>query len=163
MPATGNASRALRLVNAELKQAAIDGRKSLDDSDVLAVLARMLKQRRDSQGQYEKAGREDLAAIERFEIQVIEDFLPQAMSAVEIEQAVAAAIAATGAAGMRDMGRVMGALKGRVDWPGRHGRRQPSGTGCPSELGTFLKSYSVPPCAGLSFADDGRPDPRIVH
>ena len=106
--------KALRLVNAELKQAAIDGRKTLADADVLAVLARMQKQRRDSQGQYEQAGREDLAAIERFEIAVIEEFLPQAMSAGEIEQAVAAAIEATGAAGMKDMGRVMGALKGEL-------------------------------------------------
>ena len=106
--------KALRLVNAELKQAAIDGRKSLDDSDVLAVLARMLKQRRDSRGQYEKAGREDLAAIERFEIRVIEEFLPRAMSADEIEQAVAAAIETTGAAGIKDMGRVMGALRGEL-------------------------------------------------
>ena len=111
--------KALRLVNAELKQAAIDGRKTLADADVLAVLARMQKQRRDSQGQYERAGREDLAAIERFEIGVIEEFLPQAMSASEINEAVAAAIKATGATGMRDMGRVMGALKdeltGRAD------------------------------------------------
>lgn len=106
--------KALRLVNAELKQAAIDGRKTLADADVLAVLARMQKQRRDSQDQYEKAGREDLAAIERFEIGVIDEFMPQAMSASEIDEAVAAAIKATGATGMRDMGRVMGALKGEL-------------------------------------------------
>ena len=106
--------KALRLVNAELKQAAIDGRKTLADADVLAVLARMQKQRRDSQDQYEKAGREDLAAIERFEIGVIDEFMPQAMSASEIKDAVAAAIKATGATGMRDMGRVMGALKGEL-------------------------------------------------
>ena len=106
--------KALRLVNAELKQAAIDGRMTLGDADVVAVLAKMLKQRRDSQGQYEDAGREDLAAIERFEIGVIEEFLPQALSASEIEEAVAAAIEATGAAGMKDMGRVMGALKGEL-------------------------------------------------
>lgn len=106
--------KALRLVNAELKQVAIDGRKTLADADVVGVLARMLKQRRDSQGQYEKAGREDLAAIERFEIEVIEEFLPRALSASEIEDAVAAAIEATGAVGMKDMGRVMGALKGEL-------------------------------------------------
>ena len=106
--------KALRLVNAELKQAAIDGRMTLGDADVVAVLAKMLKQRRDSQGQYEDAGREDLAAIERFEIGVIEEFLPQALSASEIEEAVAAAIEATGAAGMKDMGRVMGALRGEL-------------------------------------------------
>ncbi|MDE0661561.1 MAG: GatB/YqeY domain-containing protein [Gammaproteobacteria bacterium] len=106
--------KALRLVNAELKQAAIDGRKTLADADVVSVLARMRKQRRDSLGQFETAGREDLAAIERFEIDVIEEFLPQALSADEIEQAVAAAIKATGATGMRDMGKVMGALKGEL-------------------------------------------------
>lgn len=106
--------KALRLVNAELKQVAIDTRKSLDDADVLAVLARMLKQRRDSQSQYEQANREDLAAIERFEIRLIEEFLPEAMSAIEIEQAVAAAIEETSAAGMKDMGRVMGALRGEL-------------------------------------------------
>ncbi|MCE2459348.1 MAG: GatB/YqeY domain-containing protein [Pseudomonadales bacterium] len=106
--------KALRLVNAELKQAAIDGRKTLGDADVVGVLARMQKQRRDSQGQFETAGREDLAAIERFEIEVIEEFLPRAMSASEIEEAVAAAVVATGATGMKDMGRVMGALKGEL-------------------------------------------------
>ena len=106
--------KALRLVNAELKQAEIDSRKTLRDDDVVAILARMLKQRRGSLGQYENAGREDLAAIERFEIDVIEEFLPQALSASEIEEAVAAAIRATGAAGMRDMGKVMGALQGEL-------------------------------------------------
>lgn len=106
--------KALRLVNAELKQAAIDPRKTLADADVVGVLARMQKQRRDSQGQFEAAGREDLAAIERFEIEVIEGFLPRALSASEIEEAVAAAIEAAGATGMKDMGRVMGALKGEV-------------------------------------------------
>ena len=106
--------KALRLVNAELKQAAIDGRKTLADADVVGVLARMVKQRRDSQGQFEAAGREDLAAIERFEIAVIEGFLPRALSASEIEDAVAAAIEAIGAVGMKDMGRVMGAMRGEL-------------------------------------------------
>ena len=120
--ATKNAMRArdrervaaLRLVNSDLKQAEIDGRKTLTDADVVGVLARMQKQRRDSQGQFEAAGREDLAAIERFEIEVIEEFLPRSLAADEIEDAVAAAIEATGAAGMKDMGRVMGALKGEL-------------------------------------------------
>ena len=106
--------KALRLVNAELKQTEIDSRKTLADADVVAVLARMVKQRRDSLGQFESAGRDDLAAIERFEIGVIEEFLPRALSADEIETAVADAIAATGASGMKDMGRVMGALKGEL-------------------------------------------------
>ena len=106
--------KALRLVNAELQQAEIDSRKTLRDDDVVAILARMLKQRRGSLSQYENAGREDLAAIEQFEIDVIEEFLPQALSASEIEEAVAAAIGATGAAGTKDMGKVMGALQGEL-------------------------------------------------
>ena len=111
--------KALRLVNAALKQAEIDGQGSLADADVVAVLARMRKQRRDSLAQFANAGREDLAAVERFEIGVIEEFLPEALSEDDLRQAVAAAIEATGAATMRDMGKVMAALKeelaGRAD------------------------------------------------
>ncbi|MYD98313.1 MAG: GatB/YqeY domain-containing protein [Gammaproteobacteria bacterium] len=105
---------ALRLVNAEIKQVEIDGRKTLGDDDVIAVLTRMLRQRRDSLGQYEKAGREDLAAVERFEIDVIEEFLPEALSQAEIDEAVRDAIGAVGASSMKDMGKVMGALKGKL-------------------------------------------------
>ena len=111
--------RALRLVNAEIKQAEIDGREALADDGVLAVLAKMRKQRQDSLTQFSAAGREDLAAIERFELAVIGEFMPEALSAAQIEDAIAAAIAATGAATMKDMGKVMGALKtqltGRAD------------------------------------------------
>ena len=105
---------ALRLVNAEIKQVEIDGRKTLGDDDVIAVLTRMLRQRRDSLGQYENAGREDLAAVERFEIGVIEEFLPEALSEAEIDEAVQDAIRATGASTMKDMGKVMGTLKGKL-------------------------------------------------
>ena len=105
---------ALRLVNAEIKQVEIDGRKTLGDDDVIAVLTRMLRQRRDSLGQYENAGREDLAAVERFEIGVIEEFLPEALSEAEIDKAVRDAIRATGASTMKDMGKVMGTLKGKL-------------------------------------------------
>lgn len=105
---------ALRLVNAEIKQVEIDGRKTLGDDDVIAVLTRMLRQRRDSLGQYENAGREDLAAVERFEIDVIEEFLPEALSDAEIDEAVRDAIGAVGASSMKDMGKVMGALKGKL-------------------------------------------------
>ena len=111
--------KALRLVNAAIKQAEIDGRADLADTDVVTVLARMRKQRQDSLAQFSKAGREDLAAIEHFEIGVIEEFLPAAMSETEIQEAVAAAVASTGASAMRDMGKVMGVLKdtlaGRAD------------------------------------------------
>lgn len=111
--------KALRLVNAAIKQAEIDGRADLADTDVVTVLTRMRKQRQDSLAQFSKAGREDLAAIERFEIGVIEEFLPAAMSETEIQEVVAAAVASTGASAMRDMGKVMGVLKdtlaGRAD------------------------------------------------
>ena len=111
--------KALRLVNAALKQAEIDGQLQLADEDVVAVLSRMRKQRQDSLTQFTDAGREDLAAIERFEIEVIEEFLPEALSEAEIQQAVAETIEATGATTMRDMGKVMAALKeplrGRAD------------------------------------------------
>ncbi len=111
--------KALRLVSAAIKQAEIDGRRDLSDADVLAVLDKMRKQRRDSLEQFTSAGRDDLAAIEQFEIEVIEEFLPASLSAAELEEAVHAAIAATGAAGMKDMGKVMRTLKselaGRAD------------------------------------------------
>ena len=106
--------KALRLVNAALKQEEIDGRRDLADDDVVAVLSRMRKQRQDSLRQFTDAGREDLAAIERFEIDVIAEFLPEALSEADLQQAVAAALEATGAATMRDMGKVMAALKGEL-------------------------------------------------
>lgn len=105
---------ALRLVNAEIKQVEVDTRKTLGDDDVIAVLTRMLRQRRDSLGQYENAGREDLAAVERFEIDVIEEFLPEALSEAEIDEAVRDAVRAVGASSMKDMGKVMGTLKGKL-------------------------------------------------
>ena len=117
--------KALRLVNAAIKQAEIDGRKpgaepaALADEDVVAVLAKMRKQRQDSIAQFADAGRKDLVAIEESEIAVIEEFLPTALSDAELEAKVAAAIESAEATSMRDMGRVMGALKkdlaGRAD------------------------------------------------
>ena len=111
--------KALRLVNAAIKQAEIDTRKSLADGDVLAVLEKMRKQRRDSIEQFEAAGREDLAAIERFETAVIDEFMPQALTPEALSAAIADAIAAVGATNMRDMGKVMahlrGSLAGRAD------------------------------------------------
>lgn len=105
---------ALRLVNSELKRVEVDERRELSDDDVLAILERMLKQRRDSLAQFEKAGREDLAAQERFEIELVESFMPAAMSEAEIEALVERVVTETGAAGMQDMGRVMGAVKGAI-------------------------------------------------
>ena len=106
--------KALRLVNAAVKQTEIDQRKPLADADVLAVLTKMRKQRRDSLQQFQDAGRDDLATIEQFEIGVIEEFMPEALSADALAGEVEAVIAEVGAVGMKDMGKVMGAIKGRV-------------------------------------------------
>jgi uncharacterized protein YqeY len=104
----------IRLVNAAIKQREVDERIELDDTQVVAVLDKMVKQRRDSVDQYEKAAREDLAAIERAEIAVIERYLPAKLGEAEIDAAIDAAIAQTGAAGPADMGKLMGVLKPKL-------------------------------------------------
>ena len=104
----------IRLVNAAIKQREVDERITLDDAAVIAVLERMLKQRRDSVSQFEAAGRMDLAAVERAEIAVIDAYLPARMDEAAISAAIAEAIAQTGAAGPADMGKLMGALKPRL-------------------------------------------------
>jgi len=101
----------IRLVNAAIKQREVDERIELDDAAVLAVLEKMLKQRKDSVSQFEGAGREDLAAIERAEIEVIQTYLPAQLDEAQIVAAVDAAIAQTGASGPADMGKLMGVLK----------------------------------------------------
>jgi uncharacterized protein YqeY len=101
----------IRLLNAAIKQKEVDERVELDDAAVLAVLEKMVKQRRDSVSQYEAAAREDLAAVERAEIAVIEAYLPAKLGEAEIRAAIDAAIAQTGATGPADMGRLMGVLK----------------------------------------------------
>jgi uncharacterized protein len=105
---------ALRLLLAALKQREIDERKELGDPDVVSVIDKMIKQRRDSIAQFEKGGRQDLADAEKFEIGVLQAYMPQALSEDEIAAAVADAIATTGAKSPADMGRVMGALKGKL-------------------------------------------------
>lgn len=104
----------IRLINAAIKQREVDERIELDDAEVVSVLGRMLKQRRDSVSQYEAAAREDLAAIERAEIVVIEGYLPAQMDEAAINAEIDAAVAATGATGPADMGKLMGALKPRL-------------------------------------------------
>jgi uncharacterized protein YqeY len=101
----------IRLINAAIKQREVDERIELDDAAVLAVLDKMVKQRKDSVSQYEAAAREDLAAIERAEIGVIERYLPAKLDEASILAAIDAAIAQTGAAGAADMGKLMGVLK----------------------------------------------------
>jgi uncharacterized protein YqeY len=104
----------IRLVNAAIKQREVDERIELQDADVLAVMEKMIKQRRDSVAQFEAAAREDLATVERFEIGVIQHYMPQARSEAEIEALIDAAIAESGATTGRDMGKVVGLLKPKV-------------------------------------------------
>ena len=105
---------ALRLINAEIKRVEVDERKTLVDADILTILTRMVKQRNDSLSQYEAAGREDLAAKERYELDLIQEFMPEQLGEDKIAAEVAAAIEQTGAAGMQDMGKVMGVLSGKL-------------------------------------------------
>lgn len=109
----------IRLLNAAIKQREVDERIALDDTQVLSVLEKQVKQRKDSITQYEGAGREDLAAVERYELGVIQGYLPEQMGSAELQAAVDAAIAETGARGQADMGKVMALLKpklaGRAD------------------------------------------------
>ena len=102
---------AIRLLLAAIKQREVDERITLDNAAVVAVVDKLIKQRRDSVSQYEQAGREDLAAAERAEIDVLTPYLPAQMGAEEVAAAVKAAIAQTGATGPGDMGKVMGILK----------------------------------------------------
>jgi uncharacterized protein YqeY len=104
----------IRLINAAIKQREVDERIELDDAQVLAVLEKMQKQRRDSVSQYEAASREDLAAVERAEIEVIQAYLPTPLSKAEVDAIIAKAIADAGAAGPKDMGKVIGLVKPQV-------------------------------------------------
>ena len=104
----------IRLVNAAIKQREVDERIQLDDTAVIGVLDKMVKQRKDSVTQFEAADREDLAAIERAEIVVIQRYLPEKLGEAEVLAAIDAAIAETGATGPADMGKLMGALKPKL-------------------------------------------------
>lgn len=104
----------IRLINAAIKQFEIDERTEADDAKVISILTKMVKQRKDSAKIYTEAGRQDLADKENAEIEILNRYLPQMMSAEEIKTVVEAAIAETGASGMADMGKVMGVLKTRL-------------------------------------------------
>ena len=104
----------LRMVNAELKGSEVDERRELSDEDIFTVLSKMLKQRKDAWQQFTDASREDLAAIESYEITVIEGFLPAQMEGDELEEFVTGLLAKSGAQGMQDMGKVMGAVKAQL-------------------------------------------------
>ena len=104
----------LRMVSAAIKQVEVDTRSEMDDDAVALVLDKMAKQRRESLEQYESAGRDDLAEQERYELGVLADYLPEPLEAAELERLIDEAIASTEAAGMQDMGKVMGVLKPQV-------------------------------------------------
>ncbi|MEK9768495.1 MAG: GatB/YqeY domain-containing protein [Betaproteobacteria bacterium] len=104
----------LRMLLAAIKQREIDERVTLSDSDVISVIEKMIKQRRESIKMYEEAGRDDLAASEKSEIEILQTYMPKQLTESEVEDAVGAAIAESGATGPKDMGAVMGLLKGKL-------------------------------------------------
>lgn len=110
---------AIRLLQASIKQREVDARVELSDADIVAIIEKMLKQRKDSIAQYEAAKREDLAEIEKYEVGVLTAYMPKAMSEEEVDAIVVAAISSSGAAGPQDMGKVMAIIKpklaGRAD------------------------------------------------
>jgi uncharacterized protein YqeY len=107
--------KVVRLILAAIKQIEIDQRTELDDAAVLGVLNKMVKQRRDSISQFREGGRDDLAQTEQDEIAVIENYLPEQLSDEELDAMVSAAISETGAESIRDMGKVMGAVKAKAE------------------------------------------------
>jgi uncharacterized protein YqeY len=109
----------IRLINAAIKQREVDERIELDDDQVTAAIDKMAKQRRESIEQYEKAGRDDLANQEKFELELLKSYLPEQLGEAEIDAMIEAAVTATGASSIKDMGKIMGQLKpklaGRAD------------------------------------------------
>ena len=105
---------AIRLLLSAIKQREVDERKELADAEVISVIEKMMKQRRESIAQYENAARKDLADAEKFELEVLAGYLPQQMSEAEIQQEIQRAIGESGASGVKDMGKVMGLLKARL-------------------------------------------------
>lgn len=104
----------LRMATAALKQIEVDERTEPDDARIIAVLDKMIKQRKDAAQQFDEGNREDLATKERFEINVLQEFMPKALSEDELNNLIDAAISNTGAEGMKDMGKVMGVLKPQI-------------------------------------------------
>jgi len=105
---------AIRLLQAAIKQREVDERIELDDTQVIEAIEKMLKQRRDSISQYEAANRHDLADVEKFEVTVLQSYLPQPLTEAEIAVLLDKAIAETGASGVKDMGKVVAAVKPQV-------------------------------------------------
>ena len=110
-----SALKAIRMILGAIKQKEIDERINLDDTQVLAVIQKMVKQRKDSISQFSDAGRSDLVEVEEAELSIINNYMPKQLSEAEIEAAVVKAIADSGADSMKDMGKLMGTLKGQLD------------------------------------------------
>ena len=112
----GDARRrdALRLLTAALKQREVDERVDLTDTDVVAIIEKLIKQRREAMTQFEKGGRPDLVENERYDLDLLQAYMPQALSEAEIEAAITAAIGSAGAKAPSDMGKVMAVLRGRL-------------------------------------------------
>ena len=110
-----SALKAIRMILGAIKQKEIDERINLDDTQVLAVIQKMVKQRKDSISQFSDAGRTDLVKVEEAELSIINNYMPKQLSEAEIEAAVVKAIADSGADSMKDMGKLMGILKGQLD------------------------------------------------
>jgi len=104
----------VRLLLAAIKQREVDERIELDDTQILSVIEKMIKQRRESIAQYEKAARKDLADVEKAEIEVLSGYMPAQMSEADIQREIQSTISETGASGVKDMGKVMAALKGKL-------------------------------------------------
>lgn len=104
----------IRLINAAVKQREVDERIVLDDAQIVGVIEKMLKQRKESQNQYEAAGREDLAAVERYETGVLQGYLPDQLSDTEIDAIIEASVSEAGATGPKDMGKVIGLIRPKV-------------------------------------------------
>ena len=110
-----SALKAIRMILGAIKQKEVDDRIELDDSQVLAVIQKMVKQRKDSISQFSDAGRTDLVEVEESELSIINNYMPEQLSADEVDAAVTKAIADSGADSMKDMGKLMGILKGQLD------------------------------------------------
>jgi uncharacterized protein YqeY len=106
--------KVLRLITAAIKQVEVDERIELDDAAVLGILTKMVKQRRDSITQFQQGNRQDLADIEQAEIEIVSDYLPEQLSDAELDALIEDAISTTGAESIRDMGKVMGAVKAKA-------------------------------------------------
>ena len=110
-----SALKAIRMILGAIRQKEIDERINIDDTQVLAVIQKMVKQRKDSISQFSDAGRTDLVEVEEAELSIINNYMPKQLSEAEIEAAVVKAIADSGADSMKDMGKLMGILKGQLD------------------------------------------------